>query len=128
MLQMWHTQTNRTNRFKTNLKDVLRMSISESQIKKFVREELKRILDAGLLYTEGCTPVTVTTTGPPASQNVIDQFPEPLRKHLSEKDGKIYTEYVSRERWGEINEAAKTLGYKWVKDTADPKQSHWGKQ
>jgi hypothetical protein len=104
------------------------MSISESQIKKFVREEIKRILDAGLLYTEGCTPVTVTITGAPTGQNVIDQFPEPLRKHLTEKDGKIYTEYVSHERCIETNEAAKTLGYKWVKDTADPKQSHWGKQ
>jgi hypothetical protein len=112
------------------------MSLSESQIKQLVREEVRRIVDAGLMYTAQCVekpsftqPQTATTPTPqPSPLNILDKFPEQQRKHLTlMDDGTIRTEYVSHERWIEINTTANTLGYRWVKNISDPKLSHWEK-
>ena len=54
----------------------------------------------------------------------ITKFPEHLQQHLSLKNGNVYTEYVSREKWSEINEAARELGYEYV----GGKGSHWTKK
>jgi hypothetical protein len=59
-----------------------------------------------------------------AQSDVILNFPQHLRQHLTVKDNKIFTEYVSREKFMEINEAAKTLGYEYVSG----KGAHWEKK
>ena len=51
------------------------MSLTESQIKQIVREEVRRIFDAGLLYTEACKipekqpsiPAPLKPTTPPST-------------------------------------------------------------
>ena len=62
---------------------------------------------------------------PKETPYAVTKFPGHLQEHLSVKNGKIYCEFVSREKWGEINEAAKQLGYKWV---SAGKESRWEKQ
>jgi hypothetical protein len=56
---------------------------------------------------------------------ILVKFPPELSNHLNVKDGKIYCEYVSKERWTEINGFAKDLGYEWV---SAGKESHWQKK
>ena len=62
---------------------------------------------------------------PPKVNPVIAEFPAELQQHLSVKDGAIYCEYVSRDKWTEINNQAKELGYKWV---SEGKNSRWQKK
>ena len=62
---------------------------------------------------------------PKETPYAVTKFPGHLQEHLSVKNGKVYCEFVSREKWGEINEAAKQLGYKWV---SAGKESRWEKQ
>jgi hypothetical protein len=105
------------------------MSLTESQIRQITREEVRRILDAGLMYTEqtmekqGTTRNTQSPMGPTAPTpspspptTILQKFPPELRQHLSLKEGKVYTEFVSREKFAVIAEAATTLGYSWVSD------------
>ena len=61
---------------------------------------------------------------PKETPYAITKFPEHLQQHLSLKNGNVYTEYVSREKWSEINEAARQLGYEYV----GGKGSHWTKK
>ena len=59
---------------------------------------------------------------PTVAVSVLESFPEDLRKYLTVENGKIYTRFVSKECWSEINDVAKGLGYLW---TSDGKNSHW---
>ena len=56
---------------------------------------------------------------------VIAKFPADLQQHLTVKDGEVYSEFVSRDKWMLINNAAKSLGYEYV---SDGKNSRWRKK
>jgi hypothetical protein len=64
------------------------------------------------------------TPKPKETPYAITKFPQHLQQHLTVKNGKIYSEYVSKEKWSEINEAAKQLGYEYV----GGKGAHWIKK
>lgn len=105
------------------------MSFSEEQIRFFVRDELRKILDKGLMYSAEAKPQPKPT--PKAESklsqgDILEKFPEELRRHLTVEEGGrvIRTEYVSCGRWEEINAKAKELGYKWI---SDKKNSRWEK-
>jgi hypothetical protein len=71
------------------------------------------------------TPSTVSPFQPstsPPQQSVIEKFPAELRQHLAFENGKLYSEYVSKEKWTQMNIEAEKLGYEWVKAGKD---SHW---
>lgn len=55
---------------------------------------------------------------------ILESFAPELRQHLTVKDGKIYSEYVSQDKYGQIKEAARNLGYHWI---SDGKNSHFEK-
>jgi hypothetical protein len=116
------------------------MSLNEQQIRAIVKDELRKIIDAGLMYTESCKPQEMGKQGTPSLQpsstpvptsspnNVLGKFPEEQRQHIALKDGFIVmTEFVSKERWMEINDTAESLGYKWVRNEKDAKLSRWEK-
>ena len=98
------------------------MSVTREDVQRWTREEVRRIFDAGLMYTEQAEKKPLQVP-----EDVLSKFPGQQRKHLTLKDGAIYTELVSHERWVEINETAKSLGYKWVRDVENPKNSRWVK-
>ena len=52
----------------------------------------------------------------------INKLPPELRQHLTYNDGQIFSEYTSKEKWTQINQALKQLGYEWV---SAGKDSHW---
>jgi hypothetical protein len=101
-------------------------SFSEAQIRFYVRDELRKILDSGLMMTETTKPAEREGTTKTPSQTpfqpsnsppqtpLINNFPEELRQHLTIKDDKITCEYVSHEKWETIHEIAKTIGYTWI--------------
>ena len=89
-------------------------------------KELEKLADT--YYTMiRFTPDKKTAEEKPAAEQpketpyAITKFPEHLQQHLSLKNGNVYTEYVSREKWSEINEAARQLGYEYV----GGKGAHW---
>jgi len=101
--------------------------LSEEQIRYYVRDELRKILDKGLMYSAEVKPQPkpqkLTAT------EIADKFPENLRKHLTINTGdsetRISTAFVSREYWDQMNEIAKELGFSWV---SAGKDSHWRKK
>lgn len=96
------------------------VEFTAEDIRRIAREEIRRILDAGLMYT--CESKNAPQ---PKATSIIDQFPPSYRDFLTLKDGEIYCEYVSKEKWTEINNVARDLGYEYV---SDGKNSHWRKK
>jgi hypothetical protein len=96
-------------------------------IRRIAREEIRRFVDAGLMYTEESVNAPKAKPEQPTPQPVnpvIAKFPVELQQHLTEKNGQIFSEYVSNEKWKAINAEAKALGYKWI---SDGKNSRWVK-
>jgi hypothetical protein len=60
-----------------------------------------------------------------AADSVLLKFPPEYRQHLTVKNGDIHSEYVSKERFNEINQVARSLGYEYV---SAGKESHWRKR
>jgi len=72
---------------------------------------------------EGTQPSTLTPSPKPSpTPTLLDKYPPELQKHLTFKDGKLYSEYTSRDIWTQINSIAKDNGYTWV---SEGKDSHW---
>ncbi|MFA5366265.1 MAG: hypothetical protein WC325_13875 [Candidatus Bathyarchaeia archaeon] len=116
-------------------------AFSESQkqeIRLIIRAEFERYFNAALMYTESCKTRTVehgegtsktfsqSPTPPPSTTptptDILTNFPADLRQYLAFKDDKIYSQYVSKEKWAQMNEEAEALGFTWVKAGKD---SHW---
>lgn len=104
------------------------MTLTE-QDKEEIRQIIDQQLEAFLKYClrafqpPTATPPKQSTLQPPARVGFdINQLPTELRQHLTYKEGKIYSEYTSREKWTQINQALKDLGYEWI---SDGKNSHW---
>jgi len=98
------------------------LSFTEQQkewIRATVRNELRIILDKGLMYSAEAKPQ-------PQKMKVatLQDFPEELQEYLTISADMIETKFVSKEKWNQINDVAKGLGYKWV---SDGKNSRWEK-
>jgi hypothetical protein len=112
------------------------MSLNEQQIRAIVKDELRKIIDAGLMYTVECKPQEMGKQGTPSLQpsstpvptsppdNVLGKFPENLRQHLTFKDGKIYKKFVANELFEQMNQIAVANGYRWISDGT---RSRWEK-
>jgi len=95
---------------------------------------LKGLEDLAELYLQSRTmkpesskPEKKETPQPTKQQanNLLEQFPPDYRSYLSVKDNKIFIKFVSKEKWTEINQVAKGLGYEWI---SAGKDSHWRKK
>lgn len=101
------------------------MSFSEQQIRQLVREEVRRIIDAGLMYTAEAKPQLTPQSKPePQTPDALSKFPENLRQHLTLKDGKIYKKFVAPELFEQMNKIASENGYRWI---SNGKESHWSR-
>ena len=91
--------------------------------KRTVEERLKSLEEWRDALTQACFQAPKA----PQKQDVaiIKRFPVDLQQHLEEKDGKIYAEYVSSEKFAAIAQAAERLGYERV---VAGKDSHWRKK
>jgi len=105
------------------------MSFTEEQIRYYVRDELRKILDKGLMYSAEVKPQPKfqPKATPPAIQQpsvILNAFPEDLRKLITVEDNKIRKKFVSPETFKVMDDVAKGLGYKWI---SDGKNSRWEK-
>ena len=90
--------------------------------KRTVEERLKSLEEWRDAVTQACFQ---TPKAPQTKIPIIERFPVDLQEHLKEKDGKIYAEYVSSEKFAAIAQAAEKLGYERV---VAGKDSHWRKK
>ena len=95
------------------------MSFSEEQIRKIARDELRKILDTGLMYTESNKNAPQQKT----QQKLPELPPEIAEKLKINPDGTIQTiHYLYFDGWEEINNLLKAQGYKWI---SAGKESRW---
>ena len=118
------------------------MSLTEQQIKQIVREEVRRIFDAGLLYTETCKPVekqgttqaplkpqTATAPMPSTSPSftILEKFSQDLAEQLTaEKIGNKWIvkplHFLNTDVFYDVCKEAKELQGIYLKE---PKNNHW---
>jgi hypothetical protein len=88
------------------------MSLNENQIKQLVREEVRRIFDAGLLYTETCKipekqpptpaplkPTTTTATVPETIMHLTDFTKEGNETVIKPKHFLQTTDFAAVNNW-----------------------------
>ena len=109
---------------------------TKEQIRLIVRSELRKILDAGLMYTEEAKPQPKTdanmkTETISTEQILLANFPDDLRERLvAEEVGDSWllklTHFIrgeqGKEIWAKVNAVVKNLGGKWQ---SMGKASHW---
>jgi hypothetical protein len=100
--------------------------LSEEQVRFWVRDEIRKILDKGLMYSAEVKPKPQPQTKPEkmTATQIVEKFPEDLRKLITVEDNKIRKKFVSPETFKVMDDVAKSLGYKWV---SDGKNSRWEK-
>lgn len=89
-------------------------AFTEAQIRQIAREELRKILDAGLMYTAECKPPTTET----AKQHPLSGLPKELSDILeATREGNIWkiknTTYIKPNDFKELCEIFKQQGGKW---------------
>ena len=93
--------------------------MNEEEIRYLVRDELRKILDKGLMYSAEAKPQPKKNM---SAVDIANEFPENLRKHLTVTVDTIKTEFVSKEMWSQMDGIARKLGFKYV---SDGKNSRW---
>ena len=94
-------------------------------------DTLKGLEDMAELYLQSRTSRTEQPKPQPkeaehtAAKSILNEFPAEYRQHLTVKNGNIYSEFVNKERWTEINQIARGIGYEYV---SAGKESHWRKR
>ena len=102
-------------------------TFTEDQIRSIVQNELRRIIDAGLLYTTGTTTPTPTSPRPPIPSPKTNSFKEATIKNtVAQLDGSIKPIHFinDKELWNQINDDLVLHGFKWV---SAGKESRWQK-
>lgn len=103
---------------------------SEEKVRYWVRDELRKILDKGLMYSLEVAPkpqpkeYAKPETRKLTATEIAEKFPEDLRQHLTidATKGTIKTKFVSHEKWVQMDAIARELGYEYV---SAGKDSHW---
>ena len=96
--------------------------MNDEEIRYIVRDELRKILDKGLMYSAETKPKPQKEAITP--QAVAEAFPPDLRQYLTITENTIKNEYVSPEKFAQISAIAEKLGYKRI---VDGKNSRWEK-
>jgi len=98
------------------------MSYTEEQIRYFVRDELRKILDKGLMYSAEAKPQAQAKTELPIISSEILEYCDVSGNPVNKVKPKVFIH--NREIWERINAELKEQGFKWV---SDGKNSRWEK-
>ena len=108
------------------------MSITEEQVRHWVRDEIRRILDSGLIATETVNPQTQQRKEQPQQKQPHQFTPQELSflptlvhdyvKGVEEfeKGYHVRLQYVAKEKFTELADAMKAVHAEYVRNDKDP--------
>ena len=100
--------------------------LNQLRVRVTALENWQANISAAIIQAPATRQVNPLQAQPSNVEGILAKFSVEHQKHIKLENGKIYmAEFVSNERWKELNEVAKANGYHWKKDASNSKNSRW---